>query len=142
MEQIKKEFVWIRFLKNYADTEKKALRFDKQKEDALAECVHRARTEIKRLYAKRRDPLRPLMTNWRAHDWHVRYDEENWDSWTEYALFPDNGETEEELREIERDLTVTIHSAYDCTGKPFTNWVDAKRCPAGIIVIRSWSLDV
>ena len=141
MKEIREEFEWIKFIREtYAEMHKKNV--DPKTADTFGKTIRRSRARIKQLYKRHPDPLRPLMTNWREHDWHVRYDEENWDSWTEYALFPDNGETEEELREIERDLTVTIHSAYDCTGKPFTNWVDAKRCPAGIIVIRSWSLDV
>ena len=72
--------------------------------------------------------------------WRTHYTD--WDSWKNYAVFADHGFTDAEIESILEDEWIEIHSAYDCTGKPFTHYVHWQRTPAGIAVVVCMGLDV
>ncbi len=83
----------------------------------------------------------------------IRYDnyDDEWygEYWKEYGFF--NGcwsdgtpKTDEEIREyIDEYLWERIYSPYDCTGQPFTRWINWHRNPCGLVsYIHYKALDV
>ena len=111
--------------------------------------------EVKRRYrhsikAKNNDPL---ATSLRDHKWKDfwlcgtdpwrRVYRDDWDSWYEYVIMPDfEEESDEEMQRNIDELRVEINSPYDCTGKPFTNFIRWKRTKAGVVIVRHMSLDI
>ena len=77
--------------------------------------------------------------------WHKHFEEDDGECWINYGLFdfPDDY-TDDEIREcLHEELWVSINSPYDCTGKPFTMWIDWHRNPNGMVsVIHHMGLDV
>ena len=74
-------------------------------------------------------------------EWRTLYSTDG-ESWTEYVIFEDCGESDDEIREYVASLERHIYSPYDCTGTPFTRWIHWRRVPAGIVVIHALSLDI
>ena len=71
---------------------------------------------------------------------HYSYDDEYW---TEYGFLHGTDYSDDEVREIIEDMRYRIYSPYDCTGKPFTMWIDWHRNPTGLIsFIHRVGLDV
>ena len=52
--------------------------------------------------------------------------------------------TDDEIQEfVDECMTVRIYSDYDCTGRPFTRWVDWHRNPCGLIsYVHAMAIDV
>lgn len=46
-----------------------------------------------------------------------------------------------DLAEIEDSETIEIHSAYDCTGRPFTQWIQFFKVPGGYWMYHRISYD-
>lgn len=70
---------------------------------------------------------------------------DEYEEYTEYGFManykgePINGDeyTDEDIREfIDDNMRMRIYSPYDCTGKPFTLWIDWHRNPSGLISYR------
>lgn len=107
--------------------------------DRIAEFMKEQRNEIRRLNRYNADPLEKSMRDeWRHGG------SEDGESGYDYRIFPDNGETEEEIEDlVENDVGYPpICSPYDCTGKRFTRWITVHKVPAGFAVVHSWGLDV
>lgn len=72
----------------------------------------------------------------------VRYDDDG-ESWREYGFRDFGDATDEEIQAYFNRMQVVILSPYDCTGKPFTNWIDYHRNPCGLVsFVHRLSLDV
>ena len=65
-----------------------------------------------------------------------------WDSWTRYTIVHDIGLTDAEINDRLEALRMETHSAYDCSGRPFTVSLRWKRTPAGIAIVHHIALDV
>lgn len=63
----------------------------------------------------------------------IYYDEGDGEYWTEYGFLHGTDYSDDEVREIIDDMRYRIYSPYDCTGKPFTMWIDWHRNPTGLI---------
>lgn len=52
--------------------------------------------------------------------------------------------TDDDIREfVDECMMVRIYSDYDCTGRPFTRWIDWHRNPCGLIsYVHAMALDV
>lgn len=104
-------------------------------EEAKKACRH-----VYRNYSKREDPLsRSMRGSWRGCI------DSDGEGGKHYTIIPDEGQTDEELQEFMYDSPVyygRINSPYDCTGKRFTRYCDFRRCPAGIIIIHDWGIDI
>ena len=113
--------------------------FEKERHVDASKVVRKIREKIARIDAKKEDPLRHSM----REEWRHLYDEDG-EGGYDFAILPDNGETEEELYEqvMFEVGFAPITSPYDCTGKRFTAWVDIKRVPDGVAVVHRWGLDV
>lgn len=100
--------------------------------------VNKYLDELKRTHRKQfkgQDSLTQSLCD----EWRITGD---YESVTKYAIFEDNGETDEELDEfIEEMCIVNPYSAYDCTGRPFTISIRWKRMPVGIAVIHHIGYD-
>lgn len=107
--------------------------------DKLGDFIKEKRREIHRINRYREDPLAKSM----REDWRHVCDEDG-EGGYDFCLMSDDGETEDEIREMAEDAVgyPPICSPYDCTGKRFTRWITVKRVPAGFAVIHSWGLDV
>ncbi len=97
------------------------------------------------------DPLAASLRDHRWKDfwlcgkdpWRRVYDKDDYECWREYTIMPDfEEESDEEMQRSIDELRVEIHSPYDCTGKPFSNFIHWKRTKAGVVIIRHMSLDV
>lgn len=64
------------------------------------------------------------------------------DGCSEYRIYPDHGETDEEIREWVDEMWMHVFSPYDCTGQVFTVDIHWKRVPAGIVLIHVKGLDI
>ena len=67
------------------------------------------------------------------------------DGWVQYGYFDGTNKTDVDVREyIDEYIRVRPpYSAYDCTGRPFTAWIDWHRNPCGLIsYINHMRLDV
>ena len=101
--------------------------------DALtiyAECFGRDSDKykhIKRAAKKALNSGEPRPATARVH---YSYDDEYW---TEYGFLSGTDYSDEEVREIIDEMRYRICSPYDCTGKPFTMWIDWHRNPSGLI---------
>lgn len=75
------------------------------------------------------DPLRyPLWVKDR-----IRWDDDG-EGWREYGISDEmGGWSDEELREYFDEHRYVIYSDYDCTGRPFTQWVEWHRNPNGSV---------
>lgn len=62
----------------------------------------------------------------------VRYSYDD-EFWTEYGFLSGTDYSDDEVCEIIDDMRYRICSPYDCTGKPFTMWIDWHRNPTGLI---------
>lgn len=121
-----------------------------EKENQQTVAMVNMKRQLRKAQKENNDPLRwPLRNHFFSElavclppsaVWRVHYTD--WDSWKKYAIFADNGYSDEDIEEILKDEWVEIHSPYDCTGKPFTHYVHWKRCPAGIAVVVCMGLDV
>lgn len=56
------------------------------------------------------------------------------DGCSEYRIYPDHGETDEEIREWVDEMWMRVFSPYDCTGQVFTVDIHWKRVPAGTVM--------
>ena len=123
----------ISFVKNYYREHNMPL------DGKIAEFLKEKRREIRRINSYREDPLAKSMRD----DWRHVYDEDG-EGGYDFCLMSDDGETEDEIREMAEDAVgyPPICSPYDCTGKRFTRWITVNRVPAGFAVIHSWGLDV
>ena len=65
-----------------------------------------------------------------------------WDSWTRYTIVYDGGLTDAEIDGRVEALRMETHSAFDCSGRPFTISLRWKRIPCGIAIIHHIGLDV
>lgn len=65
----------------------------------------------------------------------VRVGKADYEGYTEYGFYEDNGETDEEIRDfLNEEYRIPFHyEAWDCTGKPFTCWITFHRNPCGWI---------
>lgn len=108
-------------------------------EGKIAEFLKEERRKIRRINRYQEDPLAKSM----QEDWRHVYDEDG-EGGYDFCLMSDDGETEDEIREMAEDAVgyPPICFLYDCTGKRFTRWITVKRVPAGFAVIHSWGLDV
>lgn len=106
----------------------------------MAGVIRKYRESIHRIDSRRADPLAAPITE----AFRTRYDDDG--GRVEYGILPEDGTetTDEEIREYLHDCVALPHinSPYDCTGQPFTRWIDYKRTPAGIVVIHSIGLDI
>ena len=52
--------------------------------------------------------------------------------------------TDDDIREfVDECMTVRIYADYDCTGRPFTRWIDWHRNPCGLIsYVHAMAVDV
>ena len=99
--------------------------------------------DLKRRYRKEaKKYYDPLARSMRDGVWRAYYSEDNPDSWTEYTIMPDNGITDEEMKELVDDMWIEIRSMYDCTGKAFTQNIHWARTPAGIVLVHRKGIDV
>lgn len=75
------------------------------------------------------DPLRlPLWAKDR-----IRWDDDG-EGWREYGISDAmRSWTDNEVREYFDEHRYVIYSDYDCTGRPFTQWVDWHRNPDGSV---------
>lgn len=72
----------------------------------------------------------------------IRY-EGNGEYWTEYGFLIGTDYTDEQVQEIIDEMYERIYSLYDCTGRPFTRWIDWHRNPSGLISYRHYKgLDI
>ena len=56
------------------------------------------------------------------------------DSYVEYGFLKCKGYSDDEVREIlDEVIRYQVYSPYDCTGQPFTQWIDWHRNPSGLI---------
>ena len=62
----------------------------------------------------------------------VRWDEGG-EGGREYGIEFMDGWTDEEINEYFDSQREEIHSIYDCTGRPFTRWIDWHRNPDGSV---------
>ena len=103
------------------------------------EAVKFLRGQIHAMDRGWRDPLEtPVCENWRSYcnpDGAYAYD---------YRIYPDSGETEEEIRQKAMCEVGygKINSPYDCTGKPFDVYYGVNRVPMGFAVVHCWSVDI
>ena len=126
----------INFVKNYYKEHGKVI----EKGSKMSEYITKKRREIRRINQYGfDDPLAQSM----QEEWRHSFDE-NGDGGYDYCLMSDDGETEDEIRELAKSAVgyPPICSPYDCTGKRFTEWIDVHRVPAGFAVIHRWGLDV
>lgn len=102
------------------------------------EIPDKIKRQIRAGYAAQTDKLAKSI----QEDWRTVYANEYGESWYEYCIFQDDGETDEEIQDYVDSLVLHNYSQYDCTGKPFTRWTHWKRVPAGIVIIHALGLDV
>lgn len=129
---LKNAYDRINFIKEYCREHHMPL-------EKLGDFIKEQRREIRRISAYSVDPLEKSMRDeWR----HVcdEYGEGGYD----FCLMPDDGETEDEIREMAEAAVgyPPICSPYDCTGKRFTRWITVHKVPAGFAVVHCWGLDV
>ncbi len=74
-------------------------------------------------------------------NWHTVYTADG-ESWYDFIIIMDDGVTDDQMREMEDALRLTIGCAFDCTGRPFTRWFSWTRTPAGIAIIHAIGLDI
>lgn len=121
-----------------------------EKRNQQTQAMVMMKRQLRKALKEKHDPLRfslrqhyfselaiclPGTEPWRGHY-------TDWDSWKLYAIFHDDGFTDAEIDSIIQDQIITIHSAFDCTGKTFTQYIHWKRTPVGIAVVHALGLDV
>lgn len=93
--------------------------------------------EMRSKFARQTDRLAKSM----QEEWRTLYSADG-ESWIEYVIFEDCGESDDEIREYVASLERYNYGLYDCTGKPFTRWIHWRRVLAGIVIIHALALDV
>lgn len=67
---------------------------------------------------------------------------DDYESYREYG-FLGVDMTDEEINEAVNEMWIHIYSQYDCTGKPFTQWIDTHANPSGFVsFVHSIGIDV
>ena len=119
------------------------VKYDPNNFDALGYLAQEQikRRLLKKLYKqKEAQPIKSL-----ADDTRIRYDEDG-EGWREYGFYEDEPDlTDEELDKLIWDSLAIRYQyrEYDCTGQPFTSWINWHRNPNGLIsVINRVCLDV
>ena len=64
------------------------------------------------------------------------------ESITDYVIVRDDGLTDDDMADVERELRLDICSSYDCTGRLFTAYFAWKRLPCGMAIVHRKCLDV
>lgn len=131
-EQLRDQYDFLNWIKENAG--KNADR------EAKKIIIGKIRGRIAELQEKLTDDLeKPITEEWR----HI-YGNEMGEFGYYYAIFPDEGETDDELSEWFDSCIAypPINSPYDCTGKRFTSMKHIRRTKAGIVVIHGWNLDI
>lgn len=69
--------------------------------------------------------------------------DDNGETGTDFIIIPDNGETEEDIKEIVYDSVFCGYGdlLIDCTGKRCTRSWGYRRTPCGIAIIHRWCFD-
>lgn len=65
------------------------------------------------------------------------------ESWYHIGIMDPESDTDAEIQEYFDGMVVEIHSAYDCTGRPFTRYIHWHRNPNGMVsYVHAMTLDV
>ena len=65
--------------------------------------------------------------------------------WYDFGVYEDNGETDDEIQcylDDEYHMSIPAYVDWDCTGRPFTQYLHWRRVPCGIAFVHRVNIDV